>query len=196
MFATSRSSDRAASRPCPASTLLGGAQRTGSITPQTKTDPRPDYASPARGRGESGGGPFATRVRRADAPLEFLHPYGIFLAIPAVAGPCENSLAPRNQIRYTSQVAIRTFRHKGLKRFFATGSRSGIRPEHASRLRLILALLNAAANPGDLSLPGLRVHELKGGRKGTWSLTVSGNWRVTFSWTTEGVDDVDYEDYH
>jgi len=113
-----------------------------------------------------------------------------------VAGLCGNRLTYRNQRRYTSQVAIRTFRHKSLKRFFATGSRSGIRPEHASRLRLILALLNAAADPGDLSLPGLRLRELKGGRKGTWSLTVSGNRRVTFAWTTEGVDDVDYEDYH
>ena len=93
-------------------------------------------------------------------------------------------------------MAIKTFRHKGLKQFFATGSKSGIRPEHASRLRLILALLNAAANPGDLSLPGLRLHELRGERKGTWSLSVSGNWRITFSWTVEGVDDVDYEDYH
>jgi toxin HigB-1 len=93
-------------------------------------------------------------------------------------------------------VAIKGIRHKGLKRFFATGSRSGIQPEHASRLRSILALLNTAADPKDLSLPGLRLHELRGERKGTWSVNVSGNWRITFSWTTDGVDDVDYEDYH
>jgi proteic killer suppression protein len=93
-------------------------------------------------------------------------------------------------------VAIQRIRHKGLERFFATGSRAGIRPEHAPRLRLILALLNAARDLRDLSLPGLRLHELRGARKETWSLTVSGNWRVTFSWTPEGVDDVDYEDYH
>jgi len=93
-------------------------------------------------------------------------------------------------------VAIRTFRHKGLKRFFATGSRAGIQPSHASRLRLILGLLNAAAKPEDLSLPGLRLHELRGERKGTWSVGVSGNWRVTFGFSAEGVDDVDYEDYH
>lgn len=99
-------------------------------------------------------------------------------------------------MRYTSRVAIKRIRHKGLKRFFATGSRAGIRPEHASRLRLILGLLNAAAEPDDISLPGLRLHELRGDRKGTWSLTVSGNWRITFAWTADGVDDVDYEDYH
>lgn len=93
-------------------------------------------------------------------------------------------------------MAIVAFRHKGLKRFFATGSKAGIQPEHASRLRLILGLLNAATGPRDLSLPGLRMHELRGVREGTWSITVSGNWRVTFSFTAEGIDDVDYEDYH
>jgi proteic killer suppression protein len=93
-------------------------------------------------------------------------------------------------------VAIRRIGHKGLRLFFTTGSLSGIRPEHASRLRLILALLNAAAGPKDLSLPGLRLHELKGSMKGIWSVAVSGNWRVTFSWVTEGADDVDYQDYH
>lgn len=93
-------------------------------------------------------------------------------------------------------MAIKTFRHKGLKGFFATGSRAGIRPEHASRLRLILALLNAAAKPSDLALPGLRLHELRGARKGTWAVSVSGNWRITFGFTAEGVEAVDYEDYH
>jgi hypothetical protein len=50
--------------------------------------------------------------------------------------------------------------------------------------------------PGDLALPGLRLHELKGDRKGTWSVTVSGNWRITFSFEGKDAVDVDYEDYH
>ncbi len=93
-------------------------------------------------------------------------------------------------------MAIRTFRHKGLKRFFAAGSKAGIQPEQASRLRLVLGVLNAATEPRDLSLPGLRLHELRGRRRGTWSVAVSGNWRVTFSFGAEGIEDVDYEDYH
>ena len=91
---------------------------------------------------------------------------------------------------------IRSFKHKGLERFFLTGAKSGIRPEQAERLRLILAQLQAAVAPDDMALPGLRLHQLKGDRKGSWSVTVSGNWRVTFSFTGKDADDVDYEDYH
>lgn len=91
---------------------------------------------------------------------------------------------------------IRSFKHKGLERFFLSGSKSGIRPEQAERLRLILAQLQAAVAPGDMALPGLRLHELKGDRKGTWSVTVSSNWRITFSFDGKDAVDVDYEDYH
>jgi proteic killer suppression protein len=91
---------------------------------------------------------------------------------------------------------IRGFKHKGLARFFRTGSKSGIQPQHAERLRLILAQLNAAAAPGDMALPGLRLHPLKGDRKGTWSVWVSGNWRVTFKFVGKDADAVDYDDYH
>jgi len=93
-------------------------------------------------------------------------------------------------------VAIRAFRHKGLERFFATGSKSGIQAQHADRLRLILGRLNVATNVRDMTLPGLGLHELHGLRKGTWAVKVSGNWRVTFVWTGKDVDHVDYEDYH
>jgi toxin HigB-1 len=91
---------------------------------------------------------------------------------------------------------IKKFRHKGLARFFSTGSTSGIQAAHANRLKLILGRLNASTNPRDMDLPGLRLHELKGRDKGRWSVWVNGNWRVTFRF--EGVDatDVDYEDYH
>jgi proteic killer suppression protein len=93
-------------------------------------------------------------------------------------------------------VAIRAFRHKGLEHFFATGTKRGIRAAHAERLRLILGLLNAATTPHDMNLPGLVLHELKGRRNGTWSVKVSGNWRVTFVFSGEDVEQVDYEDYH
>ena len=91
---------------------------------------------------------------------------------------------------------IQSFRHKGLAKFFATGSRAGIQATHADRLRLILAALNAAVAPGDMGLPGLKLHPLKGTRSGTWSVSVSGNWRVTFRFSGKDAVDVDYEDYH
>ena len=91
---------------------------------------------------------------------------------------------------------IRTFRHKGLAKFFATGSRARIQAPHSERLSLILATLNAATTPGDMALPGLKLHPLKGGRGGTWSVTVRANWRVTFRFEGKDAVDVDYEDYH
>jgi toxin HigB-1 len=91
---------------------------------------------------------------------------------------------------------IRSFKHKGLARFFETGSKAGIQAQHAERLRLILAQLNAAIAPEDMALPGLRLHPLRGDRKGTWSVWVSGNWRVTFKFVGKDADVVDYEDYH
>ena len=91
---------------------------------------------------------------------------------------------------------IRSFKHKGLAKFFETGSKSGIQAHHAERLRLILGRLHAAAAPKDMSLPGLQLHPLKGGRKGVWSVWVSGSWRITFKFIGADVEVVDYEDYH
>ena len=91
---------------------------------------------------------------------------------------------------------IRGFRHKGLARSFETGSKAGIQPRHAERLRLILGRLSAATAPQDMALPGLSLHELVGERKGTWAVSVSGNWRVTFRFVGKDADAVDYEDYH
>ena len=88
---------------------------------------------------------------------------------------------------------IRGSRHKGLAKFFETGSQAGIQPQ---RLRLILGRLSAATAPQDLALPGLNLHELTGNRKGTWAVSVSGNWRVTFKFTGKDADAVDYADYH
>ncbi|WP_049726884.1 type II toxin-antitoxin system RelE/ParE family toxin [Wenzhouxiangella marina] len=91
---------------------------------------------------------------------------------------------------------IRSFRHKGLRRFFESGKTSGIQAQHAIRLRLILGRLHAARQPIDMDLPGLRLHELKGDRIGTYAVNVSGNWRITFQFSGEDVEVVDYEDYH
>jgi proteic killer suppression protein len=67
---------------------------------------------------------------------------------------------------------IKKFRHKGLARFFTTGSVSGIQTAHAKRLKIILGRLHASTNPKDMDLPGLRLHELKGRDKGRWSVWV------------------------
>ena len=91
---------------------------------------------------------------------------------------------------------IRSFRHKGLQKFFERGSKQGVQPDHASRLRLILGRLNVSLTPQDMDLPGLRLHELTGNRAGTWSVSVSGNWRVTFQFASEDATVVYYEDYH
>ena len=91
---------------------------------------------------------------------------------------------------------IHGFKHKGLAKFFQTGSKSGIQAQHAERLALILGRLSAATSPKDIGLPGLELHPLKGDRKGVWAVKVSGNWRVTFLFVEKDADDVDYEDYH
>lgn len=108
---------------------------------------------------------------------------------------CLNCLVLRIATHYTSGV-IRGFRHKGLRRLYTTGSTQGIDPSHARRLRRILASLDAATEPRELDLPGYRLHALKGNMKGRWSITVSGNWRVTFIFTGTDVDQIDYMDYH
>jgi proteic killer suppression protein len=89
-----------------------------------------------------------------------------------------------------------SFVHKGLERFYRSGKTSGIQSKHANRLRLILTNLDQAENPDDMDLPGLRLHQLKGSRKGVWSVSESGNWRVTFRFVGKDVEIVNYEDYH
>ena len=93
-------------------------------------------------------------------------------------------------------MAILRFRHKGLERFFTQASTAGIQSNHAARLRLILGRLGVAKEPRDMGLPGLELHPLKGARQGTWAVSVSGNWRVTFRFDGPDVTDVNYEDYH
>lgn len=91
---------------------------------------------------------------------------------------------------------IKSFRHKGLKAFYSTGTKAGIQAKHADRLRLILARLDAAYEAHDMDLPGLKLHKLSGDFKGLWSVEVSGNWRVIFRFEGHNAFDVDYIDYH
>ncbi len=91
---------------------------------------------------------------------------------------------------------IKSFKHKGLKKIYETGSHAGTKPEHTKRLRIILARLDASQNPEDMNLPGLGLHALKGKYKGFWAVSVSGNWRVIFRFQGNEVFDVDYLDYH
>lgn len=88
------------------------------------------------------------------------------------------------------------FKHRGLERFFTSGSTAGIQSKHAARLRLVLGRLQASTCPRDMNLPGLNLHPLSGEREGYWSVKISGNWRVTFRFVGKHVDSVDYEDYH
>lgn len=91
---------------------------------------------------------------------------------------------------------IKTFKHKGLERFFNSGSKSGIQAHHEKRLRLILGRLNASCSPEDMNLPGLRLHPLSGNLAGFWAVDVSGNWRLVFRFEGTSAFDVDLIDYH
>ena len=91
---------------------------------------------------------------------------------------------------------IQSFRHKGLEAFYRTGSKAGIQPDHAAKLKILLTALDAAASTFDLKPPHWRLHPLKGTYKGYWSLTVNGNWRVIFQFKETDVILVDYLDYH
>jgi len=91
---------------------------------------------------------------------------------------------------------ILSYRHKGLKRFAETGSKAGIQPKHAERLRRLLTALNVASRPEDMNAPGNNLHALKGDLAGHWSVAVSGNWRLTFAFHEEDVIQLDYQDYH
>lgn len=91
---------------------------------------------------------------------------------------------------------IKSFKHKGLKLFFEKGICSGIQVKHQSKLRLQLAALHTARSIEDMDLPGYDLHRLKGQRKDCWSITVNGNWRVTFIFDDGDVYIVNYEDYH
>jgi toxin HigB-1 len=96
---------------------------------------------------------------------------------------------------YTLRM-IQRFLHKGLEVLFYTGSKAGVQPAHANRLRLQLARMETAASPRDMDLPGWRLHPLKGQLKGHWAVWVDQNWRLVFTFDGDNADLVDYRDYH
>jgi proteic killer suppression protein len=91
---------------------------------------------------------------------------------------------------------IKSFSHKGLEKFFLTGSKAGIQPSHADKLARQLAILNAAKAPEEMDKPGWKLHQLIGRDSGRWSVWVNGNWRLTFKFVGEDAEVVDYQDYH
>lgn len=91
---------------------------------------------------------------------------------------------------------IVSFQHKGLEAFYNTGSKRGIRPDHASKLARILSALDVAQDPADLEIPSFKTHRLTGDLAGFWSIWVNGNWRVIFRFTHTDIELVDYRDYH
>lgn len=91
---------------------------------------------------------------------------------------------------------IKSFKHKGLKTFFETGSKVGIQPHHAPRLGRLLNRLNEANSSTDMNVPGWRLHALEGALVNHYAVWVNGNWRMTFVFENENAVLVDYQDYH
>lgn len=91
---------------------------------------------------------------------------------------------------------IKALRHKGLKKFYETGVSSGIKTTHITRLRMQLLALDTARQIEDMDIPGFKLHPLRGKLKGRWSISVSGNWRITFEFRDGNAYVLDYEDYH
>lgn len=91
---------------------------------------------------------------------------------------------------------IKSFKHKGLEKFFTTGSKAGIQASHAHRLEERLQALHTATVIDDMDIPGWRLHALQGNRNGLWSINVSGNWRIVFEFIDGHAFVVNYEDYH
>ena len=91
---------------------------------------------------------------------------------------------------------IRTFKHRGLERFFKKGDHLGIIAKTEVRTERMLDRLDTVPRPEDMNIPGYKFLPLSGTRKGTYTVTVTGNWRITFRFDGEAVIDVDLEDYH
>ena len=91
---------------------------------------------------------------------------------------------------------IKSFKHKGLEKYYKSGTTKGIQSIHVKRLRMQLAVLDTALTIEDIDIPGYRMHALKGDRQSIWSISVSGNWRLTFEFNDGNVHILNYEDYH
>ena len=100
------------------------------------------------------------------------------------------------QLLIIMSIMIKTFKHKGLKRFFESGNTAGIQAAHGARIRDRLTFLHTATCIEDIDLPGYRLHELKGKLAGHWAIDISGNWRISFKFERGDAYVVNYEDYH
>ena len=96
----------------------------------------------------------------------------------------------------TLYIVIKSFRHRGIEKFFGAGSKAGIQAKHAAKLSLQLFALDNARTPRDMNAPGWKLHPLGGELKDHWALWVSGNWRLTFRFEGQDAVLVDYQDYH
>ena len=114
----------------------------------------------------------------------------------AADGSLEGTLLTYRIVYIYAIRMIRSYRHKGLRRFAETGSKAGIQPKHAQRLKRLLTALDVASRPEDMNAPGNDLHRSKGNLEGHWSVNVSGNWRLTFLFEGEDAVFVDYQDYH
>ena len=91
---------------------------------------------------------------------------------------------------------IKSFKHSGLEKFFKTGSKAGIQPAHAAKLEILLSALNMAKRVNNMDVESWGLHPLRGNFAGHWSVKVNGNWRITFRFTGNDAEVVDYQDYH
>ncbi len=112
-------------------------------------------------------------------------------------------VSTKDQLKFVSCCAtvlgftvILSFEHKGLQNFYLTGSKAGIQGKHSKRLRFMLTALDTAFTIEDMNIPGFNLHPLSGNRKNFWSISVSGNWRLTFKFEDGNVFILNYEDYH
>ncbi|MFT4562622.1 MAG: proteic killer suppression protein [Gammaproteobacteria bacterium] len=99
-------------------------------------------------------------------------------------------------MRNHTYIVIRSIRHKGLKKYYDSGSKAGIQASHAIKIRLQLAALDTASKIEDMDIPGFDLDELAGRLRGKWSISANGNWRLTFEFRDGDVYLLDYEDYH
>lgn len=120
----------------------------------------------------------------------------IYTNYPSLSGPLATNIVVACYLTRYNRHMIKTFRHKGLQLFFETGSKAGIQPHHAARLRVQLTRLDASTEPNDMNASGWKLHRLTGELADHWSITVNGNWRLTFSFEGQDAVLVDYLDYH
>jgi proteic killer suppression protein len=93
-------------------------------------------------------------------------------------------------------VTIKTFKHKGLRKFFESGNKGDIQAAHVKKIKLVLDLLNAAIVVKDMNFPGSDFHPLTGKLKGFYSVHINGNWTIIFRFENGEANDVDLIDYH